>query len=90
MDNKKTLYIGAHPDDVVINASITINRNPGSAYILTITDGVPSDSYPKVLGGITLNSHEAYVQKRLKEDKSAMQVLEINVGKRYTNGKIPD
>ena len=90
MDNKKTLYIGAHPDDVVINASITINRNPGSAYILTITDGVPSGSYPKVLGGITLNSHEAYVQKRLKEDKSAMQVLGINVGKRYTNGKIPD
>ena len=90
MDNKKTLYIGAHADDVVINASITINRNPGSAYILTITDGVRSGTYPKVLGGIILNSHEAYVQKRLEEDKSAMQVLGINVGERYTNGKIPD
>ena len=90
MDNIKTLYIGAHADDVVINASIAINRNPGSAYILTITDGAPSGTYPKVLGGITLNSHEAYVQKRLKEDKSAMQVLGINVGERYTNGKIPD
>ena len=90
MDNKKTLYIGAHADDVVINASITINRNPGSAYILTITDGVPSRTYPRVLGGITLDSHEAYVQKRLKEDKSAIQVLGINVGERYTNGKMPD
>ena len=39
MDNKKTLYIGAHADDVVINASITIHRNPGNVYILTITDG---------------------------------------------------
>ena len=90
MDNIKTLYIGAHADDVVINASIAINRNPGSAYILTVTDGAPSGTYPKVLGGITLKSHEAYVQKRLKEDKSAMQVLGINVGERYTNGKIPD
>ena len=90
MDDKKTLYIGAHADDVVINASITINRNPRSAYILTITDGVPSGTYPKVLGGITLNTHEAYIQQRLKEDNSAMQVLGINVGKRYTNGKIPD
>ena len=90
MDNKNTLYIGAHADDVVINASITINRNLESAYILTITDGVPSGTYPRVLGGITLNSHEAYIQQRLKEDKYAMQVLGVNVGKRYTNGGIPD
>ena len=90
MENKKTIYIGAHADDVIINASITIHRNPGSAYILTITDGVPSDTYPKVLGGITLNSHEAYIQQRLREDKTAMEVLGINVGERYTNGKIPD
>ena len=90
MENKKTIYIGAHADDVIINASITIHRNPGSAYILTITDGVPSGTYPKVLGGITLNSHEAYIQQRLREDKTAMEVLGINAGERYTNGKIPD
>ena len=90
MDNKKTLYIGAHADDVVINASITISRNPGSAYILTVTDGVPTGTYPRVLGGITLNSHETYIQQRINEDKSAMQILGINVGNRYINGKIPD
>ncbi len=90
MENKKTIYIGAHPDDVIINASITIHRNPASACILTITDGVPSGTYPKVLGGITLNSHEAYIQQRLREDKAAMEVLGINAGERYTNGKIPD
>jgi len=90
MDNKNTLYIGAHADDVVINACITIHRNPGNAYILTITDGAPPDTYPRELGGITFNSHEAYVQQRLKEDKAAMHVLGINVGERYTNSKIPD
>ena len=90
MDNKKTVYIGAHADDVVINACITIHRNPGNAYILTITDGAPPDTYPRELGGITFNSHEAYGQQRLKEDKAAMHVLGINVGERYTNSKISD
>ena len=42
MDNKKTVYIGAHADDVVINASVTIHRDPVNAYILTVTDGAPS------------------------------------------------
>ena len=90
MDNKKTLYIGAHADDVVINASITIHRNPGNVYILTITDGAPPATYPRKLGGINLNNHEAYVQQRLKEDKAAMHVLGINVAKKYTNSQIPD
>ncbi|TDJ18560.1 MAG: PIG-L family deacetylase [Gammaproteobacteria bacterium] len=90
MDNKNTLYIGAHADDVVINASITIHRNPGNAYILTVTDGAPPATYPREFERITLNSHEAYVQQRLKEDKAAMHVLGINVGKRYTNSQIPD
>jgi len=90
MENKKTIYIGAHADDVIINASIAIHRKLGSAYILTITDGVPSGTYPKVLGGITLDSHEAYIQQRLREDKTAMEVLGINIDGRYTNGKIPD
>ena len=90
MDSQKTLYIGAHADDVVINAAITIRRNIGTAYILTITDGVPYGTYPKVFKGIILNSREAYIRQRLKEDESAMQTLGINVGRRYTNGKIPD
>ncbi len=90
MDNKKTVYIGAHADDVVINASVTIHRDPVNAYILTVTDGAPSATYPIELGGITLNSHEEYVQQRLKEDKAAMDILGINVGKRYTNSQIPD
>ena len=62
MDNQKTLYIGAHADDVVINAAITIRRNIGTAYILTITDGVPYGTYPKVFKGIILNSREAYIR----------------------------
>ena len=37
-----------------------------------------------------MNSHEVYVHIRLKEDESAMQVLGINAGERYTIGKIPD
>ncbi len=90
MDNKKTLYIGAHADDVAINAGITIHRNPGNAHILTITDGAPRATYPMELGGITLNSHEEYVQQRLNEDKTAMHSLGVNVDKRYTNSQIHD
>ncbi|MEK0340018.1 MAG: PIG-L family deacetylase [Nitrosopumilus sp.] len=90
MDNRQTLYIGAHADDVVINASISIYRNRANAYILTVTDGAHPATYPRDLGGITLSSHEAYVQQRLKEDKAAMRVLGINTDKRYTNSQIPD
>ena len=90
MDNETILYIGAHADDVVINASITIYRNSRNAYILTITDGAPPATYPRKLGGISLDSHEAYVQQRLEEDKSAMRVLGIDVCKRYSNSQIPD
>ena len=89
-DNKKTLYIGAHADDVVINASIIIHRNPGNVYVLTITDGAPPATYPRKLGEFYLINHEAYVQQRLKEDKAAMHVLGINVAERYTNSQIPD
>ncbi len=90
MDNETTLYIGAHADDVVINASIAIHRNSKNAYILTITDGAPPATYPRELSGISLDSHEAYVQQRLEEDKSAMRVLGIDVFKRYSNSQIPD
>ena len=57
MNSKKTLYIGAHADDVAINAGITIHRNPDKAYILTVTNGVSFANYPMVLGGVTLDSH---------------------------------
>ena len=90
MGNNKTLYIGAHADDVIINAGITIHRNPESSHILTVTDGAPHATYPMELGGITLNSHEAYVQQRLDEDKAAIHSLGVNVGTRYTNGQIQD
>ena len=90
MDSETTLYIGAHADDVVINASIAIHRNSRNAYILTITDGAPPATYPRELSGISLDSHEAYVQQRLAEDKSAMRVLGIDVFKRYSNSQIPD
>ena len=90
MGNKRTLYIGAHADDVAINAGITIHRDPESSYILTVTDGAPHATYPMELGGITLNSHEAYVQQRLDEDKAAIHSLGVNVGTRYTNGQIQD
>ena len=89
MNRKKTLYIGAHADDVAINAGITIHRNPDKAYILTVTNGVSFANYPMVLGGVTLDSHEAYVQQRLEEDKAAMHVLGVDIDKRFTNSKIP-
>ncbi|MCH8234195.1 MAG: PIG-L family deacetylase [Bacteroidetes bacterium] len=89
MNSKKTLYIGAHADDVAINAGITIHRNPDKAYILTVTNGVSFANYPMVLGGVTLDSHEAYVQQRLEEDKAAMHVLGVDIDKRFTNSKIP-
>ena len=90
MGNEATLYIGAHADDVVINASITIYRNSINSYILTITDGAPPATYPRELCGISLANHQAYVQQRLAEDKSAMRVLGIDVRKRYSNSQIPD
>jgi len=90
MDNETTLYIGAHADDVVINASIAIHRNTRNAHILTITDGAPPATYPREFSGISLDSHEDYVQQRLEEDKSAMRFLGIDVLKRYSNSQIPD
>ena len=90
MEKQRILYIGAHADDVAINAGVTIHRNPGSSHILTITDGAPHSTYPIQLGGITFNSHKAYVQQRLDEDKAAMNSLGVSVGKRYVNGRIQD
>ncbi len=90
MDEGTTLYIGAHADDVIINASVTIRRNPVNAYILTVTDGAPPVTYPRASGGIRLDTHEAYVQQRLKEDMDAMHALGIDVGRRYRNAGIPD
>lgn len=88
-NSKKTLYIGAHPDDIFIGAGINLSRNLKNSHILTITDG-EFTVYPKRTGNMTFQTPEEYSRKRIAEDRHAMQTLGIDINTRYTTGEIPD
>jgi len=90
-ESRRTLYIGAHPDDVTIGASIAINRNPERSRVLTVSSGVALDQeWPVEVGEITFRSPSEYEGARLAEDKAAMRILGIDIDNNYFNGDIPD
>ncbi len=86
----KTLYIGAHQDDVFIGAGINISKNPKEAVILTLSDGRSAVKYPWTTGGKIFKNSDEYFKQRLLEDRSAMAALGVNVNNNYFNGKFPD
>jgi len=88
--NKKTLFVGAHPDDIPISAGIFILNNSPNCCVVTLTDGAPlfEVDYP-VIGddGSVYNSPDDYATKRLNEDLQAFDFLGV---KDYVNFKYPD
>ncbi|MBN1175532.1 PIG-L family deacetylase [Candidatus Woesearchaeota archaeon] len=78
--NKKTLFVGAHPDDIPIFAGITILDCPENSYVLTLTDGAPlfEIDYP-VVGddGVSYKNPKEYAKKRLEEDSKAFESLGV-------------
>jgi LmbE family N-acetylglucosaminyl deacetylase len=87
----RTLYIGAHPDDVCIGCAVSIKQNPRGSFVLTVSDGVPKDMvYPIRYGGILFNDSNSYRDTRLSEDKKAMEILGLDCNSQYMNGRVPD
>ena len=91
MDTKKTLYIGAHPDDVLLGAGITISRNPQDAMVLILSNGATIDeSFPAKHGMSSFDSYQDFARTRLKEDRRAMSEIGLNVSRNYIiAGDIP-
>ncbi len=87
---KKTLYIGAHPDDVFISSAISINRYPRNSYVLTLATGVSHETYPADFFGIIFQSKEEFVKRRLKEDIDVMYALGLNTDNQYFNLQLPN
>jgi LmbE family N-acetylglucosaminyl deacetylase len=90
MKKKKTLYIGAHQDDVFLGAGMQINKRLEDTYILTLSDGTSAVKYPWVVAKKIFNTPEEYYAQRIMEDKSAMEMLGVDVDNNYFNAKIPD
>jgi LmbE family N-acetylglucosaminyl deacetylase len=90
MINKNTLYIGAHPDDIAIGASVQISRDPEHSFILTISGGVsPTHETPIRLYDLRFNSIQEYKTARINEDKTMVNLLGVNPD-RYFNGDVSD
>jgi len=88
---KKTLYVGAHPDDVCIGASIAISRAPEKSYVLTVSNGIArGQTWPAKVGRVIIPNSSEYGNVRLGEDKAAMDILGVDVDNNYFNGEIPD
>src|SRR3989344_3599759 len=87
---KKTLYIGAHSDDVAIGCSISIHRDSENAFVFSVTNGTPHEIYPIIYGGIKFNSPWEYMARRVIEDKKAMELLGIDIENNYFNGEFND
>lgn len=88
----KTLYIGAHQDDILIGAGIEISRNPKDVHTLTISDGVSGISYPWTPKNtnLTYSTSQAYFAQRDTEENTAIKLLGVDVDNCRFFGKIPD
>lgn len=82
---KKTLYIGAHEDDVFISSAISISRRTETSYVLCVANGVSCNEYPANFFGIEFNSREDFVKRRLNEDMLAFDGLGLDVNENYFN-----
>ncbi len=73
---KRTLYIGAHPDDITIGAGITISRNPNNSHVLIMSNGATIDEhFPAKHGVFDFNRYEKFAATRIAEDREAMRRL---------------
>lgn len=92
IENKKTLFIGAHPDDVFISSAITILSKPENAYVLTLTDGAPrlKEYYPfSADNGMIFENPENYAKIRLRDDLNVMKQLGLKESN-YFNPELAD
>lgn len=88
-ENKKTLYVGAHSDDVSIGASVAISRNPKQSCVLTVSNGVTvNQEFPLFLYGLTFRDFSEYSNARLRDDIRAFQLLGID-SNNFFNGYMP-
>lgn len=84
MEPKKTLYIGAHPDDVLIGAGITIARNPENAIVLILSNGATlNEEFPAKHGEFLFDGYEAFAKTRIREDRRAMHEIGLDVTNSY-------
>jgi LmbE family N-acetylglucosaminyl deacetylase len=84
METKKTLYIGAHPDDVLLGAGITISRNPKDANVLIMSNGATlKEEFPAKHGLFMFDSYRDFAKKRLEEDRSAMEIIGLDMKSNY-------
>jgi len=60
----KNLFIGAHPDDVILGASMLISKNPKKSFVITITNGAPAEK-------------PGYFDVRKKEEKKVFKTLGV-------------
>lgn len=88
--NKPTLYIGAHSDDVAIGCSISIHRDSKNAFVFSVTNGAPHETYPAIQSGIKFQSPWEYMGRRVVEDKKAMKLLGVDIDNNYFNGEFND
>ena len=88
----KTLYVGAHQDDLLIGAGIIISRDPANAYTLTLCDGVSAVNYPWKIKDKDLKflDKKSYLAQRDSEEVAAMRILGVNVLGKQFFGRIPD
>jgi len=89
--DKKTLFVGAHPDDVFLACAITIKRRAKNSYVLTVCNGVIEErNFPLITGGLTFNSPKEYAKQRLEEDRKAMESLGLDLDSQYINLQTSD
>jgi len=85
---KRTLYVGAHPDDVFISSAISIRRNPRTSCVLTVATGVSCEEYPAEFFGMRFDSKEDFVLTRIGEDIAAMDLLGVDTERNYFNFQV--
>jgi len=90
MNHKKTLYIGAHQDDIFLGAGMQIFKNQEKPSILVLSDGVSAVKYPFSAGERIFKSPEEYFKQRESEDNAVMSALGIDFKNKYVNAKFPD
>jgi len=90
INEKRTLFIGAHCDDIVISSAVTISKKPENSYVITISDGsLDLDVYPIIEAGKIFYTSQEWAKERLKEDLRAMRHLGLDL-ENYSNFHIKD
>lgn len=86
------LFVGAHPDDLVISSAGLINRNKSKSHTVTVTDGAAlfDTLYPIIdADNKQYDTPEAIRTVKIKQDIAAMNHLGIHPSK-YNNLYVSD